>query len=113
MSDQWVTDKEEEQISKEFRYLNSVDMSTKKWRDQVWMEFSPNVLDKYKNDSRCEIGNNYIRFLAPRRDEDLTVNFELIDDRLLVQSKFFCFVPPRERKHWESHQLPREENYLK
>jgi hypothetical protein len=93
MPDQWVTDKEEEHISKEFRYLNSVDMSTKKWRDQIWMELRPNVLDKYKNNSRCEIGNNYIIFLVPRKDEDLTVNFELIKGRLLVQSKFFCFVP--------------------
>lgn len=112
MSYHWVTNEEEEQISEEFRYLNSVDMSIKKWRDQIWIEFNPNVLDRYKNNSRCEIGNNYISFLASRKDEDLTVNFELIDGRLLVQLKFFCFVPPRERKHWESHQLPHRKTIL-
>jgi len=106
MSDEWVTAEEEEQISKEFRYLNSIDMSTKDWRDRIWMEFSPKVLDKYKNNPRCEIGNNYIRFLAPKKDGDLAVNFELIDGRLFVQSRFFCFLPPRERKYWESLQLP-------
>ena len=82
MSYHWVTNEEEEQISEEFRYLNSVDMSIKKWRDQIWIEFNPNVLDRYKNNSRCEIGNNYISFLAPRKDEDLTVNFELIDGNI-------------------------------
>lgn len=62
-------------------------------------------------------GGNYISFLARRRDEDLAVNFELINGRLMVQSKYFCFVPPRERKHWENHRLPQdiettEDNYL-
>jgi hypothetical protein len=87
MSDYWVTKEEEEQIMKEFRYLNSIDPSTNNWRDLQWMEFSPNVLDKYMNNTRCEIGRNYISFLAPRRDEDLMVNFELIHGKLMVQSK--------------------------
>jgi hypothetical protein len=103
MSDPWVTKEEEEQITREFRYLKSI---------------SPKVLDKYMNNTRCEIGRNYISFLAPRRDEDLAVNFELINGRLMVQSKYFCFVPPRERKHWEIHRLPKDiettdDNYLK
>jgi hypothetical protein len=118
LTDYWVTKEEEEQIMKEFRYLNSIDPSTNNWRDLQWMEFSPNVLDKYKNNTRCEIGRNYISFLAPRRDEDLAVNFELINGRLMVQSKYFCFVPPRERKDWENHRLPQDiettdDNYLK
>ena len=43
MSNYWVTNEEEEQITKEFRYLNSIDPSTKNWRDLQWMVFSPNV----------------------------------------------------------------------
>jgi hypothetical protein len=118
MSNYWVTNEDEEQITKEFRYLNSIDPSTKNWRDLQWMDFSPKVLDKYINNTRCEIGRNYISFVAPRRDEDLTVNFELINSRLMVQSKYFCFVPLRERKHWENHRLPQDiettdDNYLK
>lgn len=46
MSNNWVTNEEEEQIIKEFRYLNSIDPSTKNWRDLQRMDFSPNVLDK-------------------------------------------------------------------
>jgi hypothetical protein len=118
MSDSWVTLEEEEQIMKEFRYLNSIDPNTNSWRDLQWMEFSPIVLDKYMNNTQCEIGRNYISFLAPRRDEDLDVNFELINGKLMVQSKYFCFVPPRERKHWEEHRLPQDietsdANYLR
>ena len=106
MSDHWVTKEEDEQITREFRYLKSIDPRTGNWRDLEWMYFSPDVLQKYKTDRRCEIGKNYISFLAPRRDEDLTVNFELIKGRLMIQSKYFCFVPPKERKHWEEHRMP-------
>jgi hypothetical protein len=109
VSDPWVTREEEEQISMEFRYLNSIDPSTGNWRDLQRMYFSHDVLDKYRANSRCEVSKNYISFLAPRRDEDLTINFEIINGKLMVQSKYFCFVPPRERKYWEKYQLPEEE----
>jgi hypothetical protein len=108
VSDHWVTKEEEERISKEFRYLNSVDPKTGLWRDLALMYFSPDVLEKYRPNSRCDVGKNYISFLAPRRDEDLTVNFEVINGKLMVQSKYFCFVPPSERKCWEKYQLPDE-----
>jgi hypothetical protein len=109
MSDPWVTREEEEQISKEFRYLNSIDPSTGNWRDLQWMYFSPDVLEKYRANSRCDVGKNHISFLAPRRDEDLTINFELINGKLMVQAKYFCFVPQSERKYWEKYQLPEDE----
>jgi len=106
VSDEWVTDEEKEQASKEFRYLNSIDMSTREWRRRIWRGLNPKILNKYKSNYRCEIGNHYMRFVAPKKNKDLTLNFEQIDGRLFVQSKLFCFVPPREREHWESHQLP-------
>ena len=59
MSDNWITNEDDEQITREFRYLKSID----------------------------HIGKKYISFLAPKRDEDLTVNFELINGKLMVQSK--------------------------
>lgn len=108
MSDPWVNRAEEEQISQEFRYLNSLNPKTGSWRD-LQLIFSPEVLEKYRANNRCDVGKNYITFLAPRRDEDLTINFELINGRLMVRSKYFCFVPPRERKYWENYQLPEEE----
>jgi hypothetical protein len=113
MSDPWVTKDEEEQISREYCYLNSVDPKTGHWRDLALMYFSPGVLEKYRTNSRCKIGKNYITFLAPRRDEDLTVNFEVINGKLMVQSKYFCFVPPRERKYWEKYRFPEEDNLFK
>jgi hypothetical protein len=106
---EWITSKEDEQIMKEFRYLNSIDRETGNWRDLEPMFFSPSVLEKYGDNIRCKVGKNYISFLAPRGDEDLTVNFEIIDGRLIVQSKYFCFVPPRERKHWEEYRLSLDE----
>jgi hypothetical protein len=118
LQENWITNEEEEQITKEYRYLNSIEPITKSWRDLAWMYFKPIVLDKYKNNSSCEIGEKYITFLQPGGNDDLTVHFELINGKLMVQSKYYCFVPPKERKHWEKYQLQEDiettdDNYFK
>ncbi|CAN5520452.1 hypothetical protein BH18THE1_BH18THE1_10550 [soil metagenome] len=109
MSEEWLSREKEEQTTAEFRYLSSIDPQTGNWRGLGRMYFNPKVLDKFRNNIRCKVESNYIIFLAPRRDDDLTINFELIDDRLMVQSKCYCFVRPKERKHWQEYQLPVDE----
>jgi hypothetical protein len=106
MSDNWVTKEEDEQISQEFHYLNSVDPKTGNWRDLEWMYFDSKVLDKYRDNVSCKIGIDYIIFLGPSGNVDLTVKFLRREGKLMARAKDFCFVPPRERKHWEEHRVP-------
>src|SRR5919197_2090297 len=62
----WWTKRKKEQALQELHYLKQFDSETNQWRDLTWMDFRPQVLDKYKNNELCEIGkgNVYISFLS-------------------------------------------------
>jgi hypothetical protein len=97
-----------EQILKEYHYLNGVDPTSGNWRDLAWMFFDPKVLEKYGENINCKIGADYIILLGPSGNVDLTVEFLSHKGKLMVRSKYFCFVPPKERRHWEEHQMPED-----
>ena len=47
MKFEWLSPKENEKISRELDYLDSVDPITGHWRDTQLMSFKPQVVDKY------------------------------------------------------------------
>jgi hypothetical protein len=114
----WWIKREEEQASQELRYFKQPDPKTNEYRDIRWMYFRREVLDKYRNNKLCEIGDNYVRFLSSEKKEPaLTVNFNNrnfvnIDGIvLMVQAQDYIYVPPRERPHWNHYEI--RENQIK
>jgi hypothetical protein len=112
----WWTEEEEQQASKELHFLKQPDPETHEYRDIRWMYFRREVLDKYRNNEFCEIGSNYIRFLYPDKKEPAsTVNFNNrhfvnIDDVvLMLQAQDYIYIPPRQRPHWKSYEIPESE----
>ena len=61
----WWTEEEKERLAKELHYLkfNQYDQETGEYRDIRWMYFRREVLEKYRNNEMCEIGNEHISLL--------------------------------------------------
>jgi hypothetical protein len=80
------------------------------------MYFRPEVLDRYRNNGLCEIGNEYISFLhydKNKKTPDSIVNFvnrtfpNINGIVLMLQAQEYINVPPRERRlHWERYEIP-------
>ncbi|MFL6380666.1 MAG: hypothetical protein ACJ72S_05175, partial [Nitrososphaeraceae archaeon] len=58
----WLTTTDIEQVSEELHYLKQFDQATNEYRDIIWMYFRREVLNKYRNNDLCEIGDEYISF---------------------------------------------------
>jgi hypothetical protein len=84
--------------------------------DIDWMYFRPEVLDKYRNHKYCDIGYDhdnqceYIRFLPLLRDRPAqsAVRFHTITNSNILKVKAIetINIPPRQRYHWDQHQIP-------
>jgi hypothetical protein len=78
------------------------------------MYFRQKVLDKYRNNELCKIGDNYISLLrydkmtAASTVNFVNRNFVNIDDNvvLMVQAQDYIYVPPRERRRWKHYEIP-------
>jgi hypothetical protein len=102
----WFTKKDKEQASQELHYLNQFDQKTNQWRDLTWMDFMPEVLDKYRNNELCEIGSDHhISFLRHDKTPISNARFIIKDNVLMMYAKEFNNVPPIERSHWNHYQI--------
>lgn len=100
MKFEWLSPKENDKISHELDYLDSVDPITGHWRDTQWMSFKPQVVDKYRNNNLVEIAVNHINFLNRDGGLECSVCYRPTKRKLMVQAREFCFVPEKERTHW-------------
>jgi hypothetical protein len=80
----WWTEEEEERTAQQLYRLktNSYDSETNQYRDIRWMYFRPQVLEKYRNNELCDIGNEHISFLRyvyNKKQTASTVNFFIRD----------------------------------
>jgi hypothetical protein len=105
----WWTKRQKEQALEELHYLNQFDQETNQWRDLTWMDFRPQVLDKYRNNELCRIGGNHISFLRyDKKTSTSDVSFIIKnnnDDVLMMYAMEFNKVPPIERNHWNHYQI--------
>jgi hypothetical protein len=102
-------------MSKELHYLKQSDDDdeNKGYRDLRWLEFRLEVLDKYRNNELCKIGNDYISFLRyDKKTSASDVSFIIKDDILMAYAKEFNNVPPIERNHWNHYQIPSAETKI-
>jgi hypothetical protein len=110
----WLTKIDKERVSEELHYLKQFDQKTNEYRDIRWMYFRREVLDRYRNNKLCEIGNEYISFLRDdKRNTPVSTvnfinrNFANIDGIvLMVQAQNYIYVPPTERSHWQNYEIP-------
>jgi hypothetical protein len=112
----WWTEKEKEQALQELHFLKQYDQETNEWRDIRWMYFRRQVLDKYRNNEFCGIGNEHISFLSyDKKTPDSTVNFvnrnfaNIQGIVLMLQAQGYIFVPPRQRPHWQRYKIPKSQ----
>ena len=112
----WLTTTDIERLSEELHYLKQFDQATNEYRDIRWMYFRREVLNKYRNNSLCEIGGEYIRFLRhDKKRVASTVNFvnrnfaNINGIVLMLQAQEYINVPPNERPHWEHYEIPESE----
>jgi hypothetical protein len=77
-----------------------------------WLCFNPAVLDKYRSNELCEVGDDYVSFLDLDNDSSRklpisTVNFANVKDIvLMVPAHEYFHAPPMEKAHWEQHKIP-------
>jgi hypothetical protein len=116
----WWTEEEEEHAIERLHCLKansgSYDSETNQYRDIRWMYFRPQVLEKYRNNELCDIGNEYISFLRHvynKKTRASTVNFIRRNlpniNVLMLQTQDHVYVPPRERRQWQDYQIPERE----
>jgi hypothetical protein len=108
----WYTDEEYKQVSEQLRYLKQIDSQTNRWRDLTWMDFRPEVLDKYRNSRLCKVADDCIAFLRQLRHHDKDdfefvsyVSFLIKENVLMMYAKEFNNIPPIERNHWYEYQI--------
>jgi hypothetical protein len=106
----WWTKRQKEEAAKVLHYLKQFDQETKQWRDLTWMDFRPQVLDKYKNNELCEIGNGYISFLSHDKKKSTSYARFIIKNHevLMMYAKDFNNVPLIERNHWLHYQYNKQ-----
>ena len=116
----WLTTTDIEQVSEELHYLKQFDQATNDYRDIIWMYFRREVLNKYRNNDLCEIGDEYIRFLRhDKKTVASTVNFvnrnfaNINGIVLMVQAQEYINVPPTERSHWKQYEIPESQIQFK
>jgi hypothetical protein len=81
--------------------------------DLRWLEFNLEVLDKYRNNELCMIGDDYISFLRSDKKTPVSdVNFLIKNNILMCYAKEFNNVPPMERNHWNHYQTQSVENEI-
>jgi hypothetical protein len=115
----WWTEEEQEQVAKELHFLKQPTIVDQKrtniYRDINWMYFRQAVLDKYRNNKFCEIGEDYIRFLSYHKSPDSIVHFvnrnfaNIQGIVLMMQAQDYIFVPLRQRPHWERYEIAESE----
>jgi hypothetical protein len=79
----------------------------------VFIYFRPSVFDKYKNNKFCSISRFNISFLGLNGNPILVVEFVRKDGKLMVRSRDYAYVPPRERPHWEQQRLEDDNDPMK
>ena len=116
----WLTTTDIERVSEELHYLKQFDQATNEYRGIIWMYFRREVLDKYRNDDLCEIGDEYISFLHhDKKTAASTVNFvnrnfaNINGIVLMLQAQEYINVPPTERSHWEQYEIPESQIQFK
>jgi hypothetical protein len=116
----WLTTTDIEQVSEELHYLKQFDQATNEYRDIIWMYFRREVLNKYRNNDLCEIGDEYISFLHhDKKAVASTVNFvnrnfaKINGIVLMLQAQEYINVPPTERSHWEEYEIPESQIQFK
>jgi hypothetical protein len=116
----WLTTTDIEQVSEELHYLKQFDQATNEYRDIIWMYFRREVLNKYRNNDLCEIGDEYISFLHhDKKAVASTVNFvnrnfaKINGIVLMLQAQEYINVPPTERSHWEQYEIPESQIQFK
>jgi hypothetical protein len=99
--------RESERITKEREWLSDTpgEFKAHPFRDMVFIYFRPSVFDKYKNNKFCSISRFNISFLGLNGNPILVVEFVRKDGKLMVRSRDYAYVPPRERPHWEQQRL--------
>ena len=109
-----------ERVSEELHYIKQFDQATNDYRDIIWMYFRREVLNKYRNNDLCEIGDEYIRFLRhDKKTVASTVNFvnrnfaNINGIVLMVQAQEYINAPPTERSHWEQYEIPESQIQFK
>ena len=107
----WWTKRQKEQALEELHYLNQFDQETNQWRDLTWMDFRPQVLDKYRNNELCRIGSDHISFLRyDKKTSTSDVSFIIKNnDVLMIYAREFNKLPPIERNHWIRYQIQKKE----
>src|SRR5919199_1952724 len=75
---------DKEQAFQQLYYLNQFDKKTNQWRDLTWMDFMPEVLDKYRNNELCEIGSDRISFLRHNKSPISTTRFIIKNNVLMM-----------------------------
>jgi hypothetical protein len=107
----WWTKRQKEQALEELHYLNQFDQETNQWRDLTWMDFRPQVLDKYRNNDLCRVGNDHVSFLSyDKKTSTSDVSFIIKNnDVLMLYAREFNKVPPVERNHWINYQIQSEQ----
>jgi hypothetical protein len=105
----WWTKRQKEQALQDLHDLKQVDQETGQWKDLTWLDFRPQVLDKYRNNELCEIGNDHISFLRhDKKTSASDANFIIKNndnDVLMMYAKDFNNVPPMERNYWNHYQI--------
>ena len=116
----WLTTTDIEQVSEELHYPKQFDQATNEYRDIIWMYFRREVLNKYRNNDLCEIGDEYISFLHhDKKAVASTVNFvnrnyaNINGIVLMLQAQEYINVPPTERSHWEEYEIPENQIQFK
>jgi hypothetical protein len=116
----WLTTTDIEQVSEELHYLKQFDQATNEYRDIIWMYFRREVLNNYRNNDLCEIGDEYISFLHhDKKAVASTVNFvnrnfaNINGIVLMLQAQEYINVPPTERSHWEEYEIPESQIQFK
>jgi hypothetical protein len=116
----WLTTTDIEQVSEELHYLKQFDQATNEYRDIIWMYFRREVLNKYRNNDLCEIGDEYISFLHhDKKAVASTVNFvnrnfaNINGIVLMLRAQEYINVPPTERSHWEQYEIPESQIQFK
>ena len=116
----WLTTTDIEQVSEELHYLKQFDQATNEYRDIIWIYFRREVLNKYRNNDLCEIGDEYISFLHhDKKAVASTVNFvnrnfaNINGIVLMLQAQEYINVPPTERSHWEQYEIPESQIQFK
>jgi hypothetical protein len=119
----WWTTEEKQQANRELQSLAraAAIINAKEpylYERANWLCFKPEVLDKYRSNELCEVGDDYVSFLELEQQEEQnndrkvpisTVNYANVQGIvLMVPAHEYFHTPPSERTHWEKYLRPVE-----